>query len=349
MSRRDADRARPRAAAAVAASPAAVPPVLAPLERPFWSVMIPTWQPHPAYLEAAIRSVLVQIDHHEKPQIELVDDCSSDFDPEAFVGRFDPGVVSVRRHRRHLGLAGNWNACLRGARGRWVHILHQDDFVLPGFYEALRRGIDHDPRVGAAFCSSYLDDATGRGWAPRLVPMMTAGILDDWLRHVFVRLSIQCSAIVVRRDVYEALGGFDPAFTYAVDWDMWKRIAARYPIWYHPQPLACYRMHPGSETQRQRADGSHLAEVFRSIDRSAALLPPAVAARVVRCARFHYAVFAVENALAMIHSKGTWGAARRQLRVARQGSSALAIIAALIRVAVRGGMRALAPARGRSY
>jgi GT2 family glycosyltransferase len=310
-------------------------------ERPFLSVMIPTWRPHPSYLERAIRSVLGQLEDGQKIEIALVDDCSTEFDPYAFVERFDSGAVSVHRHDRRLGLAGNWNACLAEARGRWVHLLHQDDFVLPGFYKELRRGIDQAPTVAAAFCASHLADDTGIRWTPRLVPMATPGILDDWLRHVFVRLSIQCSAIVVRRDVYETLGGFDPDFSYALDWDMWKRIAARYPIWYHPEPLACYRLHPDSETARQRQDGSHLAEIFRSIDRSEALLPPVVAARVARRARSHYAVFAIENAFAVIRSPGDWKAARRHLRIARQGSSFWAVSAALVRVAVRGGVGAL--------
>jgi GT2 family glycosyltransferase len=346
MFRHDVHSSKP-APAAVGSAPAVIPAVPASFERPFLSVMIPTWRPHPAYLECAIRSVLAQLEAGQKIQLALIDDCSTDFDPHTFVERFDAGAVSVHRHARHLGLAGNWNACLAEARGRWVHLLHQDDFILPGFYKELLRGIDHEPKVSAAFCASHLADDTGIRWTPRLVPMATPGILDDWLRHVFVRLSIQCSAIVVRREVYEALGGFDPDFSYALDWDMWKRIAAQYPIWYHPEPLACYRMHPASETARQRQGGNHLAEIFRSIDRSGALLPPVVAARVARRARSHYAVFAIENALAVIRSARDLKAALRHLRIARQGSSIWALIAALVRMAVRGGVRALTHWRDR--
>ncbi len=56
--------------------------------------------------------------------------------------------------------------------------------------------------------------------------------------------------MVVRRDVYEKLGGFDTNFkTAGEDWEMWVRIAAHYPVWYEPAPLACYRLsRPGSLT-----------------------------------------------------------------------------------------------------
>lgn len=332
--------------ATVGTSAASIPAVPESFERPFLSIMIPTWDPHPEYLECAIRSVLAQLEAGPKIQIEIVDDCSGDFDPHAFVARFDSGAVSVFRHERRLGLAGNWNACLARARGRWVHLLHQDDIVLAGFYKVLQRAIDDEPSVAAAFCATYFTDATDARWAPRLVPMTAPGILDDWLRYVFVRLSIQCSAIVVRRDVYETLGGFDTGFSYALDWDMWKRIAVQYPIWYDPEPLACYRMHSRSETSRQRLEGNYLAEVFRSIDRSATLLSPAVATWATRRARFHCVVFAVENALDVVGSTGAWASAFNHLRIARQESSAAAVIAALAKVTIRGGVRALTRARG---
>jgi hypothetical protein len=147
--------------------------------------------------------------------------------------------------------------------------------------------------------------------------------------------------MVVRRDVYATLGGFSSEFRYALDWDMWKRIAVRYPIWYHPEPLACYRMHTASETARQRADGTHLEEIFRSIDRSAALLPPDVADRVTRRARSHYAVFAAESALTVLRSGGAWDDAARQLRIGRDATSNAEIVVAGARAVARSALRLL--------
>jgi GT2 family glycosyltransferase len=333
--------------AAVNSLPAQIRAVAGSLERPFLSVMIPTWQPVPEYLEGAIRSVLDQLEPTPRIQVEIVDDCSTDFDPSAFAMRFGQTAVSFHRHDRRLGLAGNWNACLARATGHWVHLLHQDDFVLPGFYQALLRGINHHATVAAAFCASYFADASGAGWAPNLLPLNGPGILDDCVRHVFVRLSIQCSAMIVRRDVYETIGGFDPGFSYALDWDMWKRLAVRYPIWYDPQPLACYRMHSASETSRQRLTGTHLVEVFRSIKHSAAYLPQRVAARITQRARAHYTVFAVESALDLVRA-GAWGPALHHLGIARQESSLPAVLAALAKVTIRGAFRALTGHRGKN-
>jgi hypothetical protein len=171
--------------------------------------------------------------------------------------------------------------------------------------------------------------------------MTAPGVLVDWPRHVFARLSIQCSAIVVRRAVYETLGGFDGAYRYALDWDMWRRIAVRHPLWFHPDALAAYRMHPRSESARQQATGDHLVEIFRSIERSGSLLPPEMAPRVLRAARFHYATYAVESALAVRQATGRTVDARRHLAIARAATGLGTMAAAVVTVAVRGLVRSV--------
>ena len=324
------------------------PPPIAPVPsgtaRLELSVAIPTWRPRLDHLERAVTSVVEQVAGPSTDvEILLVDDASPDFDPHACARRYAPARITVLRADVHRGIAANWNSCLAATRGRWVHVLHQDDWVLPGFYAAIADGARADPRVAAAFCAARYVEPDGREWTPRLVAMTAPGVLVDWRTHVFVRLAIQCSAIVVRRDVYETLGGFDPELRYALDWDMWRRIAARHPLWFHPEPLAAYRKHPESETARQEVEGRHLVEMFDGIGRSAALLPMRDAARIVRRARFHAAVFAVEGAVALAR-RGRWAAARRQLAVARRASSRTALAAALTAVTVRGGVRLL---RGR--
>ena len=61
--------------------------------------------------------------------------------------------------------------------------------------------------------------------------------------------------IVVRRSVYEELGGFDDRLACAEDWEMWVRLAARFPVYYEERPLACYRLHGNSNTEGTCATG----------------------------------------------------------------------------------------------
>ncbi|MFB2936478.1 glycosyltransferase family 2 protein [Aerosakkonemataceae cyanobacterium BLCC-F154] len=217
-----------------------IDPVPEGVNRPFWSVMIPTYN-RTKLLEETIISVLKQAPSPEEMQIEVIDNCSPDVDTEKIVEEIGKGRVSFYRQSYNTGQIGNWNTCINRARGHWVHILHDDDLVLPGFYNRLQSGIEDEPSLGAAFCRHIYMDEDGHWQYLSLLEMRTSGIFTNSLERLIIPGAIQCPAIVVKRNTYEKLGGFYPNFKYMFDMEMWIRIALNYPLWYEPQPLACYR------------------------------------------------------------------------------------------------------------
>lgn len=217
-----------------------IDPVPEGVERPFWSVMIPTYN-RAKLLEETILSVLEQAPSPEEMQIEVIDNCSPDVDTERIVKEIGKGRVSFYRKSSNTGQIGNWNTCINRARGHWIHILHDDDLVLPGFYKRLQLGMENESSVGAAFCRHIYMDEEGHWQYLSLLEMRKSGIFANSLERLIIPGAIQCPAIVVKRSTYEKLGGFYPNFQYMFDMEMWIRIALNYPLWYEPQPLACYR------------------------------------------------------------------------------------------------------------
>ncbi len=240
--------------------------------RPYWSVMMPVYNCDDLF-EEALRSVLDQDPGPDRMQIAVLDDGSRSRRHEEVIRRLAPTRVEVHRHAASIGLARNWNACIARSRGLWVHILHQDDLALPGFYERLARAGAH-PEVGAAFSRHHFIDAKGRRFGMSGLERPTAGVLAGWLTRISHSQYIQCPAIVVRRGVYEHLGGFRTDLRYALDWEMWVRIAASYPIWYDPEPLASYRVHEGNETSRLKRRGRDIPDIHRAIQTMRRTLPP---------------------------------------------------------------------------
>jgi hypothetical protein len=59
-------------------------------------------------------------------------------------------------------------------------------------------------------------------------------------------LASGCSNVIVKRDIFEAGGGFDPRMTNGEDWDLWIRLARVEPPAWVPEPLLAYRIHPGN-------------------------------------------------------------------------------------------------------
>jgi hypothetical protein len=199
-------------------------------------------------------------------EILISDDSPNSSAARDVAERLAPGRVAYHPNATSLGLAGNWNACVGRARGRWVHILHQDDLVLPGFYERLSAADSAAPMPGAAFCQHVVGDDLGN-WV-HLSPLerREPGVLEGWLERIATFQRLHTPSIAVRRDVYEALGGYTPELVMVLDWEMWVRIAAHYPVWYEPTPLALYRDHASSETYRLRLSGEELADFPKGIE-----------------------------------------------------------------------------------
>ncbi len=278
-----------------------IPPVEQGIERPLWSVMIPSYN-CAELLRETLRSVLAQDPGPDRMQIEVVDDRSTRDDPESVVREIGGGRVGFYRQPRNLGHVGNFNTCLLRARGHLVHLLHGDDYVLPGFYEAMGAPFAADPAIGMAFCrSDYVDESGTRvflGEAEQPEP----GIVDGWLTTIASGQRIATPSVVARREVYETLRGFDDRFYRAgEDWEMWVRIAAAFPVWYEPACLVAYRIvRPGSLTDSTR----HNARMIRDMrvatdiiaDTLAERLPPTEAREALRAARWMYAGWAVKHA-----------------------------------------------------
>ena len=277
---------------------AEIPPVSSGDPRPFWSVMIPTY--HCArFLRQTLESVLAQDPGPEMMQIEVVDDGSTLDDPAAVVAEVGRGRVAFYRQPQNVGHTKNFETCLKRARGKVIHLLHGDDYVLNGFYHKLQQAFETQPEIGAAFCRQIFMDDAGNWEAYSPLEQSESGILNNGLERLALEQRIMTPSIVVRRDVYERLGGFDSRLICTEDWEMWVRIAAQYPIWYETEPLAAYRMHSDSNTGRHVRNGDDIRYTRMAIEIFKSYLPQDKADQLSKMARETYALSALDTAYSM--------------------------------------------------
>lgn len=244
-------------------------------DRPRFSVMLPTLEPGDM-LRRSLQSVLAQALSAEHMQIAVVDDGSRRADVMKIVRSVDPtGRVEVYVGGPHLGIGGNWNRAIGLARGHLIHLLHQDDMVLPGFYRAMDRAFVRAPAIGMAFCRSRIMDALGRPIKTCSRQRWWPGVLRNWLPRIAIRQRIQTPAAVVARSTYELLGGYRTDLQHTLDWEMWVRIAAHMPVWHDPVPLAIFRRHAASTTSRLAAAGVVWTELTRTVRINADSFPTA--------------------------------------------------------------------------
>lgn len=241
------------------------PPAIAPVQdgvhRPLWSVMIPAFN-CAKYLQQTLESVLAQDQGSDQMQIEVVDDCSTKDDPKAVVEEVGKGRVAFHRKPKNEGAIANFNTCIQRSRGHLLHILHGDDYVLPGFYQRLTEEAQLHPDVSLlAVRAFYVDEESVIfGVTPRL-PKLENGsrLVEDF----FYDTPIQCPGIVVRRDFYEKNGGFIPTLVHTADREMWARAVGLAGGLVTREVLACYRLFAANDSGRLARTGENLRDCER--------------------------------------------------------------------------------------
>lgn len=277
-----------------------------------FSVMLPTYEPD-ARLTAAIRSVLIQDLGAESMEIVVVDDGSRESDVVAIVRSADPTArVRIVNQATHLGLAGNWNRAITTSSGRLVHLLHQDDLVMSGFYTRMARAFERVNGIGMAFCRSRIIDGTGRLLKTTSRLRWFPGILHQWPERIFERQRLQTPSAVVARTTYDTVGPYRSDLCHTLDWEMWVRIGARFPVWHEPRPLAAYRRHLANESSRLFSKGVVWPDIVRAIRINAESFPAGRRESLVhKSARWHLGSM-IRTATRQVHD-GTFADAHQTL------------------------------------
>lgn len=184
------------------------------------------------------------VEHTPAGQFEVivVDNGSNPETRNALAGV--PGL-RVIRNERNLGFVEACNQGSRAARGTDVVFLNNDTVVLPGWLEALRRAIQTDPRNGAVgamlvYPDGRLQEAGGVIWSDGSGWNYGRNQDPDAPEYNFVREVDYCSGacLMVRRDVFASLGGFDEHYApaYYEDVDLCFRLREHgYRVLFEPR------------------------------------------------------------------------------------------------------------------
>jgi glycosyltransferase involved in cell wall biosynthesis len=305
--------------------------------RPFWSVMIPTYNPDPRYLRETLESVLVQDPGPSQMQIEVIDDASPESRTAALVREIAGDRVRVHQLGTNLGLARVWNQCIERAHGDWVHILHQDDWVLFGFYRHLQQGLMDYPEAGMAFTRHLVADEHSHWRGMSAIERETPGILEDAKTRLAGDQRIQFPAAVVKKSVYLELGGFRDDLVYALDWEMWARVASFYAVFFEPRALAIYRMHSASETKRLQKAGVTVPDISKCIEINCSRLPKTQSLTIEAKAKKVNAMMALDQAWFLLVNR-QFAATRSVISAAIASSRNPAVCLKLVMLFARAGV-----------
>jgi len=224
------------------ASPSKAPKRLRVGKEGFVSVVIPCYnQAH--FLVEAIQSVLSQV--YPNFEVIVVDDGSQDATAEvaATYADKDPRVRLICQQNR--GLAGARNRGLAEANGEYAVFLDSDDRLVEGAFEVGVRELEANPDCAFVFGHYRPISADGVAYA---VPRQERIGGDHYLALLRDNYISMPASVMYRRWVFEEVGGFDGSVDAAADWDLYLRVARRFPIHHHGEVVADYRWHGANMT-----------------------------------------------------------------------------------------------------
>ena len=215
------------------------------------SAIIPVYN-GAATVGCAIRSVLAQ--QFDGLEIIVVDDGSTDSTPAA-LEEWGARIRVIRQPNRGPAAARNNGA--RTARGEYLAFLDADDAWLPGKLIAMVPALDRaQPQAVLAYSRFTQVDSSGREVEE---PFFTtdcdhAPSMNDMLARWWPILT---STVVMRRDTFEACGGFSEEFRLAGYEDPYLWIVARErgEFVYLPQSLAVYRSEAALDRMKKYVPG----------------------------------------------------------------------------------------------
>jgi len=213
------------------------------MAKNMFSVIIPLYNKSP-YIEKAIRSVADQ--SYQNFELIVIDDGSNDDGMkvvESLFALLNPPLGGWKViTQKNAGVSVTRNNGVKLAQYKYVAFLDADDWWEPTFLQEMKTLIDEFPEARIYGCNYYFV----KNKALRIAPL---GLDSEFKRGLINYLKVYCKtlcmpltsiSVVIPKSVFEKEKGFKPSLKLGEDFDLWVRIATKYPVAFLNRPLAYY-------------------------------------------------------------------------------------------------------------
>ena len=210
------------------------------------SIIVPVFNPLEKHLRAMIDSVVAQT--NPLWELCLANASTSDHVRPILDSYSHDARIRVQHLSDNLGIAGNTNAALAMATGKFVALLDHDDTLAPFALHEVASAIAKHPNADFFYSDEDKLDTLGIRVEPNFKP--------DWSPETLRSRNYICHLTVLRRELFESLGGFREGYNGAQDYDLVLRASEQAKEIVHiPHVLYHWRMHEQSTAFDKQSKG----------------------------------------------------------------------------------------------
>lgn len=220
-------------------------------DRPLVSICIAAFNAE-AYLGDAVSSVQAQ--EVEEIEIIIVNDGSTDktLSVAQALANADPRIVVF--DQENAGSCVARNAAFEYARGRYICTLDADDVWVEGKLQEQLAILEANPNsIVIGGVRRFRDESENRVWGKETLPFKSES-RREYLKHLLSMPDVEKVLLNTLCAPAEFIKGdkWDPVFRTGHDWEVWIRLAKKYPFIHMPKVYQLYRKHEVSTTKRNR-------------------------------------------------------------------------------------------------
>ena len=207
------------------------------------------------YLVACIDSVLAS--SYQDWELIIVDDVSTDTSL-AIAKSYEKkdARIKVYVNQTNLGDYPNRNKAASYAKGKYIKYLDADDLIYPHGLEIMVHTMEQFPQAGLGISQKVVEDVKPYPFVMEPKETFTREFL---MRGV---LGLGPTGTIIRRDVFEKLGGFTGT-RYIGDTELWYKIALTHPVVKIEDDLIFWRQHDDQEITKGQESFFYLENTFK--------------------------------------------------------------------------------------
>ncbi|MDE0471312.1 MAG: glycosyltransferase family 2 protein [Ekhidna sp.] len=228
------------------------------------SVCVPVFNGSP-FIERCLKNILTQ--SYSNIEVLVIDDNSTDSSSEIIeeISKSDDRII-FNKNSNSLGLAANWNECLKKARGDWIKFQFQDDLMIRN---TIQKMLDFSLQNQTLLTLSNRDYVFNTTDKKTINFYKKLRKLDSYIRDTRIVnpdevVDIANKTLLQRnflgepivglfhRKLIKKYGYFNPKFYQLIDFEFWLRITSNMPFGFINEELNVFRVHNKSATAKTK-------------------------------------------------------------------------------------------------